>query len=144
MALKITNKKKMPKPDRIIPVAVACMPKAARILHKTAMGVYWKALECLADGHAHIARAAFVVAYQCEKMAVRMVHEDIQPLAGTLWGSTAVLAYHAGFQKEALRLAHMSLGCCIPQSLATVLYQLQRGEGRLELPYELATRTTLT
>ena len=55
MALKITNKKKMPKPDRIIPVAAACMPKSARVLHKAAMGVYRKALESLADGHAHLA-----------------------------------------------------------------------------------------
>ena len=100
------------------------MPAIARSLHKAAIGLYHRALNAQMDGRAKLARAEFSLGYRVELLTLKFINYDIQPLAATIEGSAAILAFHAGAKSDAIRLANASLRNLIPESLAGVLHQI--------------------
>jgi len=112
------------------------MPAVARSLHKMAIGLYQKALNAQMDGREGLARAEFMIGYRMELLTLKLISDDIQPLAATIEGSAAILAFHAGAKKDAMRLADSSLRCCIPDSLADVLREIvdERGVKSVAMP----------
>ena len=113
------------------------LPAIARLLHKMAMGLYHKGLNAQMDGRAGLAHTAFMSGYRLELLSLKLISEDIQPLSATIEGSAAILAFHAGAKKDAMRLADSSLRCCIPDSLADVLREIvdERGVKSAAIPH---------
>jgi len=100
-----------------------------RLLHKAAIKLSQHALKTRRNGFPAIARAEFFLAFRVERDLAASLSATADPAAAVVQRSAAILAFHAGATKEAVKLADASLKNWMPEEVAMTLREIiRRGE----------------